>query len=155
MEEPIGQSLSFPETSCFIWALCWFASASHFSCPCTFPSASFHCYFSEHFRGKVKIYSLCPQLTKWIFFSLRQPLISFFFYFSSVQQAWVSLRRPSQRKCVFLCLIWGATALCPWPHHVTLFSQLKLDCPLFLSPSSLPSFAPAPSFVICPSFSSP
>ncbi len=36
------------------------------------------------------------------------------------------------RKC-FFSLIWGATALCrqqrcPWPHLMTLFSQLKLAC---------------------------
>lgn len=127
-------------------------------CPCTVPSPTLPCYSPERLRLETEIYSHCPQLTKCVLsFSCS---LCFFLFNSFLYRRGLVCAGHHTGRSVFFSLIWGATALCrqqrcPWPHLMTLFSQLKLASPLFLSASSPMFTSVTPSFVIYPSFSSP
>lgn len=125
MEESVIQGLSQSQLFCLGFVLILLPSLFW---PCTFPSPSLPSYSAERLRGKTEIFSHCQQLTKCIFSLSR----SLYFFLSTSFLYWRGLVWAGHhcRKC-FFSLIWGATALCrqqrcPWPHLMTLFSQLKL-----------------------------
>ncbi len=111
--------------SSFVWGLCWFSSPP-FLCPCTFPSPSLPSYSAERFLKSLAIASSLQSV-----FSLSR-LHNLLISTSFLYRRGLVWAVHHCRKC-FFSLIWGATALCrqqrcPWPHLMTLFSQLKLAC---------------------------
>ncbi len=115
------------KTSSFVWGLCWFSSPPFFV-TVLFLLLLYPVILLERLRGETEIFSHCPQLTKCIFFLSRT--LYFVLSTSFLYRRGLVWAGHHCRKC-FFSLIWGATALCrqqrcPWPHRMTLFSQLKL-----------------------------